>query len=68
MKTTTDSVLDTNTLETLALDLTPIDPTPTVKARLRDRILKRAASLASTSPKTHLTVQLSDEDCSTSCR
>ena len=62
MKTTTDSVLDADTIDTLALGLKPIEPTATVKARLRDRILKRAVTLASTSLKTQLTVQFSDED------
>jgi quercetin dioxygenase-like cupin family protein len=62
MKTTSEPVLDTTTLETLALGVTPIEPSSSVKSALRERILARAASQVSTSPKTHLTVPLSDED------
>lgn len=61
MKTTTDSVLDTDTLETLLLGLTPIEPPITVKARLRDRIMKRASAQATLHTKRHLTVQFSEE-------
>lgn len=62
MKTTAEQVLDSTTLETLALGVTPIEPPLAANAALRERILKRAASHASPAPQTHLTVPLSDED------
>lgn len=61
MKTTTDSMLDTDTLDTIALALTPIDPPIAVKAELRERIMQRVRSPATGRPNNHLTVQFSEE-------
>jgi quercetin dioxygenase-like cupin family protein len=57
MKTTTQAVLDTDSIETLSLGLKPIDPPAPVKTALRDRLLKRVATATAAPPGTqHLTV------------
>lgn len=60
MKTISDLTLDTATIETLALGLTPIEPTPGKKAALRDRILNRAAAQNPLFATTNFTVAHSD--------
>jgi quercetin dioxygenase-like cupin family protein len=60
MKKTIDSVLDTDTLETLSLSLKPIEPPLSVKAALRHRLMKRVAATIARAEPSHLTVPYDD--------
>lgn len=61
MTTTTDSTIDSDLMESLALAVAPVEPAPARKTAMRERILKRATAEKATPVPSHLTVHLNDE-------
>jgi quercetin dioxygenase-like cupin family protein len=56
-----DSLIESELMESLTLAVTPVDPAPTRKTAMRERILQRATAEKGAGAQSHLTVHLNDE-------